>query len=46
MEKTSIFIDAGYLDAIFKNHINIKIQYQKMIQDLTTGKELLRAYYY
>jgi len=46
MEKTAIFIDAGYVDAIYKNHIKIKIQYQKMIADLSAGKELHRAYYY
>jgi len=46
MEKTAIIIDSGYINAIFQSHINVKIDYRKMIENLSVGKDLLRAYYY
>jgi len=46
MEKTAIIIDSGYINAIYQHYIKIKIDYQKMIDNLSGGKELLRAYYY
>ena len=46
MEKTAILIDSGYVNAIYHDYIKVKIDYQKMIANLSAGKELLRAYYY
>jgi len=46
MEKTAILIDSGYVNAIYQEYIKVKINYQKMIADLSSRKELLRAYYY
>lgn len=46
MEKTAILIDSGYVNAIYHDYIKVKIDYQKMITNLSAKKELLRAYYY
>ncbi|MGI6185051.1 MAG: NYN domain-containing protein [Brevibacillus sp.] len=44
--RAAVFIDGGYLDNVLLHYGKAKIDYEKMVQDLTGENPLLRAYYY
>jgi uncharacterized LabA/DUF88 family protein len=45
--RLAIFIDGGYLEKIIKNEFGeIPIDFAKLVEVLTDGRELLRTYYY
>jgi hypothetical protein len=45
--RLAIFIDGGYFEKIIKNEFGeILIDFAKLVEALTDGKELLRTYYY
>ena len=51
MEKVACFIDAGYLDNVAKNFLDVdarpvKFNYQKIVDVMRNGRSLLRTYYY
>lgn len=46
-ERVSIFIDGGYLDAVLRDEFkSTRIDYEKLVLELSKEKQLLRAYYY
>jgi uncharacterized LabA/DUF88 family protein len=45
-KRAAVFIDGGYLDNVLLHYGRAKIDYEKMVQDLTGENPLLRAYYY
>ena len=47
MGKVAVFIDGGYLDKVmFFDHNNKRLDFQKLIEQISKPDELLRAYYY
>ncbi len=47
MGQVAIFIDGGYLDKVtFYDHKNVRLDYKKLIDEMTQPDELIRAYYY
>lgn len=47
MDKVAIFIDSGYLDKLLKNEFRSpQIDLGKLARVLSSGRELLRSYYY
>lgn len=47
VDRSAIFIDAGYLEKVLlKEFPGQTIDYGRLVTELATGKELLRAYYY
>ena len=46
MDKTVIYIDAGYLNNIFRKHNLPKIDFNKLSAVLSDGTDRLRTYYY
>lgn len=45
--RTAIFIDGGYLDKVLKiDFNNARIDYNKLVKEITKGFDLFRTYYY
>lgn len=44
--KIAIFIDGGYIDKVLQNEFQVRIDYAKLPEVVSHGKELLRTYYY
>ncbi len=41
-----IFIDGGYLEKVLNYYRNPKIDFNKLVEKLSGGREVLRTYYY
>lgn len=47
MDRIAIFIDGGYLDYALRNEFkSARIDFGRFAQELSSGKEILRTYYY
>lgn len=47
IDRGAVFIDAGYVEEVLRKEFNgASVDYGKLVQELSAGKELLRAYYY
>jgi uncharacterized LabA/DUF88 family protein len=47
VDRTAVFIDAGYLDKVLeKSFGEVRLDYGRLVTEMVGGHELLRAYYY
>lgn len=47
IDRVAVFLDAGYLEQILRNDFNrAAVDFGKFVNELATGKELFRSYYY
>ena len=45
--RAAIFIDGGYFEKVIKNEFGeVPIDFAKLVEVLSGGRELLRSYYY